>query len=605
MDEYPPEAQEFLQQAPRPDTPDLPVLDYNNFPNLHASTLPQRAPATFLSQFDKPAVAKNYNTKMAFSKAATQTKNHRSPRPPPTSRVQSLLPTKPGKATTAPASTLEVTVVHFEGLMDEHQELAIHKWALADIVHEVQAILASAFKNPIKLVSGRHPLSKPGNFIYTFSGPGLKFTNIGPYTAYLLGPFGDSGTIVPTNGWVWAQVRGVLTTNFHGQLHTPDHLLRELTTNNPALAKLAFCSSPKWQSLRVAENSERATVLFAYYDPAATTLASIDKAPVFMFAKACKLVVSGSSPSLKQCSHCWRITHNMDKCKLPPRTLQCSICGGKHHNSQHGPSCPMKHKHCGPLFDHCSCPKKCINCNKTGHTAHSRQCEHIGDHRPAPISDLPTTPHPNPQPALDADGFLPSHKPRARIIKTQEGVDTPQSRLLSGQNKFISISPDMLATPEAIQLTLAEAHIDQNTFDVEWSGDGMGAITRGQAVALTVKMGLPLTIAQTTAHISGRLKGEAARKHLAAVNTNWGGRKDDDTLATITPANYFHHTTRMTYNFPLLFLDTLSTFSEHLDVCVCVDHLYKVLSGYPRHMWPRLLHAVDISSNGTGDTSTL
>jgi len=184
-------------------------------------------------------------------------------------------------------------------------------------------------------------------------------------------------------------------------------------------------------------------------------------------------------------------------------------------------------------------------------------------------------------------------------------VDTPQSRLLSGQNKFISISPDMLATPEAIQLTLAEAHIDQNTFDVEWSGDGMGAITRGQAVALTVKMGLPLTIAQTTAHISGRLKGEAARKHLAAVNTNWGGRKDDDTLATITPANYFHHTTRMTYNFPLLFLDTLSTFSEHPDVCVCIDHLYKVLSGYPRHMWPRLLHVVDIASNGTGDTSTL
>src|SRR6266404_4124840 len=206
--------------------------------------------------------------------------------------------------------------------MDENKELAICQRPPADIVREVQAALREAFKNPIKLVSGRCPMSKLGNFVYTFSGTNLDFNKLGPYHPYLLRPFGESGTIVPTNGWAWAQVQGVMTTDFHGHLHTPEQSSRELTTNNPALNKLTFCSAPKWQSLHVAENSDRATVLFPYYDPTAQTSASIDKAPVFMFAEPCKLVVSGSSPSPKQCSRCWHITHNVSRCPMPPHTIR-------------------------------------------------------------------------------------------------------------------------------------------------------------------------------------------------------------------------------------------------------------------------------------------
>jgi len=79
------EAQKFLQQAPQPSTPDFDITDDKQFPTLRASSLPQRTPVTFLSQFNKPGVAKAYNTKMAFSKVASQTCNRRNPRPSPTS----------------------------------------------------------------------------------------------------------------------------------------------------------------------------------------------------------------------------------------------------------------------------------------------------------------------------------------------------------------------------------------------------------------------------------------------------------------------------------------------------------------------------------------
>ncbi len=541
---------------------------------------------------------------MAFSKAAAQMKNRRSPRPPPTSRVLSLLPSKPGNTTATPADTLEVTVARFSGLVDEDKELAIRQRPPADIVCDVQAALQEAFKNPAKLVSGRWPLSKPGNFMYTFSGPNLDFNKLGPYHPYLLRPFGDSGAIVPTNGWAWAQVRGVMTTDFNGHLHSSEQLTCELTANNTALNKLAFCSLPKWQSLHVVENSDCAMVLFTYYDPMAQTSASIDKAPVFMFAEPCKLMVSGSSPSPKQCSCCWRITHNVGRCPLPPHTVRCSICGGKHHNSQHGLSCPTKQKHCGPLFDHCNCPKTCLNCKKSGHTARSCQCEHIGDHCPAPLSAVPSPPRQSVSPAPDANGFVPVRKPRARIITAREGIANPQSRLLTGANQFTTISPDMLASPEAIALALADAHVDQSTLDAD-CGDRSGLLSQGLALALTVKLGLPLTATQTAACLSSRLKDGPAWKHLQAVNKEWGGRADDDSLAALTPINYFHHQTKATYNFPLLFLDTLSSTSIHPTLCVHVERLYEHLAGYPTWMWPRLLHAADLASNGTRDMGTL
>jgi len=104
---------------------------------------------------------------------------------------------------------------------------------------------------------------------------------------------------------------------------------------------------------------------------------------------------------------------------------------------------------------------------------------------------------------VDHNAFIPACKPRAQIITCKEGIETPQSKLLTGPNQFLIVSPEMLASPEEIQLALADAHIDQDALDKEWQGNGSGAIVQGQAVALTVKLGLPLTVAQTTSRLAG------------------------------------------------------------------------------------------------------
>jgi len=91
-------------------------------------------------------------------------------------------------------------------LLDEQHELALRKRTPQDIVQEVQHTLNTHLKNPPRLVTGRRPLSKPGNIVYAFSGEKLIYADILPLAKYLLGPFDDSGILVPTNGWVWAQI---------------------------------------------------------------------------------------------------------------------------------------------------------------------------------------------------------------------------------------------------------------------------------------------------------------------------------------------------------------------------------------------------------------
>jgi len=82
---------------------------------------------------------------------------------------------------------------------------------------------------------------------------------------------------------------------------------------------------------------------------------------------------------------------------------------------------------------------------------------------PAP-SPIPDTPAPN------ADGFVPVRKPHARIITACEGIATPQSRLLTSDNQFTTVTPDMLTSPDEIALALADAHVDQAALDADWGG---------------------------------------------------------------------------------------------------------------------------------------
>src|SRR6267378_6757638 len=99
----------------------------------------------------------------------------------------------------------------------------------------------------------------------------------------------------------------------------------------------------------------------------------------------------------------------------------------------------------------------------------------------------------------------------------------------------------MLATDAEIAMQLGDLHLTQAMIDSDWHSDGSGALAHGPVLAFTVKQELPFTAEQMVKRVQGRLKGNAARKHLADINKAWGGQTDDDTLAALTPLQFFLH----------------------------------------------------------------
>jgi hypothetical protein len=199
--------------------------------------------------------------------------------------------------------------------------------------------------------------------------------------------------IVPTRGWTWVQLRGVDVTYAEDEVdyvYEGSQLLSSFMAN-PCFQGADIMVPPHFQGNPANFKQRTATVIAAISDPDNTRCQRAAAEGVCMFGRQVKFVRAGDSPSLVQCSRCHQVGHyfSSPKCRLPPGENKCFRCGGPHHSDNHDFECTGSHAVQGV----CSCPKKCILCKGSGHTARDKACPRRGDFapprllKPAPVDE--------------------------------------------------------------------------------------------------------------------------------------------------------------------------------------------------------------------------
>ena len=294
-----------------------------------------------------------HETQGAFLKAKKQTQR----------KVQVQL--RPGAS-----STTEVTIIRHGGVKGS-EEARIRTRDASNIVAEVQSALSKKTAHPPRIISGRWSsrVDITGNFVYLIQGV-LSCKDVLGLSTILCGPFPGDCYAVPSDGWMWAHVRGVPTSIDEGAVFDNEELAKELFSN-VALQGLFIPGMPSWiQHPRFVATQTKATVMFAYVDKDGEVTKRLSKEAIYMFGPQVQFVPVGNKPIQVQCSKCWSLGHKFGECKLGEGEVKCFICGGKHHGSTHDYECAGKHSTTGV----CDCKFKCLLCGDTKHNAASINC---------------------------------------------------------------------------------------------------------------------------------------------------------------------------------------------------------------------------------------
>ncbi|KAH9030215.1 hypothetical protein EDB85DRAFT_2146858 [Lactarius pseudohatsudake] len=127
-------------------------------------------------------------------------------------------------------SRTEVTVARGKGLMDPAKEKGLRTTAPQSIVMSVRTKLERQVKEPLIILGGRWSLNlNSSNFIWVLAGQ-VSDDCILSFKKWLCKPFAGS-VLIPNEGWTWAQVQGVPTTDPHSVVWEEHHLLSELRNN--------------------------------------------------------------------------------------------------------------------------------------------------------------------------------------------------------------------------------------------------------------------------------------------------------------------------------------------------------------------------------------
>ena len=268
------------------------------------------------------------------------------------------------------SSTTEVTIIRHGGVKGD-EEARIRARSAANIVAEVQNTLQKKTAHPPRIVSGRWSsrVDITGNFVYLIQGV-LSCKEVLGLSTTLCGPFPGDCYAVPSDGWMWAHIRGVPTSLEEGAVLNNEDLAKELFSNS-ALQGLFIPGMPSWlQHPRFVATQSKATVMFAYVDKDGETTKKLAKEAIYMFGSQVQFVPVGNKPIQQQCSKCWALGHKFGECKLGEGEVKCFVCGGKHHGSTHDFECAGKHKTPGV----CDCKFKCMLCGDHKHNAASINC---------------------------------------------------------------------------------------------------------------------------------------------------------------------------------------------------------------------------------------
>ncbi|KAH9030200.1 hypothetical protein EDB85DRAFT_1891671 [Lactarius pseudohatsudake] len=272
----------------------------------------------------------------------------------------------------------------------------------ASSLAKANTAIAHQTAKPLRLLYGHwsHEADRTGNFVYVLAGK-LTMAQILPYQEWLCAPF-PGASLVPSEGWFWAQLRGVITHSDTGKFFLEDELEAELRLH-PAFETVLFIVQPHWLTHPNNIREATATVGFAMEDPTGAVMQAAMAGPVSMFSYQVKFVPCGDLPTLIQCGRCYMIGHctNDKACKWHTDQIRCQCCGLDHHIDDHHFECPNQHTVLGV----CKCKYKCLLCGEMGHDAHSRKCSKHGDF-PAPKL-AKVTGHSAPPPALPQGSMAP------------------------------------------------------------------------------------------------------------------------------------------------------------------------------------------------------
>ncbi|KAH9020756.1 hypothetical protein EDB84DRAFT_1441712 [Lactarius hengduanensis] len=188
---------------------------------------------------------------------------------------------QPG-ASPAPRNTTRVVVARHGGFTDATREAALRGDLPERIAASVRSAIERSTSNPIKILSGRWAkgVEKTGNYVYNITGK-IPMDRILQFSKFLLQPF-PGGTLIPAEGWCWAQLREVLVHDDDNNVHTEDTLFEEIT-RNPVFDGIPFVQRPHWERDIMKIDTATATVIFAYIDPAGKVAKEAKNAGIFMF----------------------------------------------------------------------------------------------------------------------------------------------------------------------------------------------------------------------------------------------------------------------------------------------------------------------------------
>ena len=268
------------------------------------------------------------------------------------------------------SSTTEITIIR-RGGVDGPEEDEVRARSPESIVSQVQQSLASKTAHPPKILSGRWSsrVDITGNFIFIIHGV-LDATQVGHLSSFLCHPFPGDCYAVPSDGWMWAHVRGVPTADADGVVFDNDQLAEALF-DNPCFQNLFIPGAPTWlQHPNFVATQDKATVFFAYVDRNNEVTKKATKESIVMFGRQIQFVPVGSKPVVDQCTRCWALGHKNRDCKLVAGVVRCYVCNGSHHGDVHDFECAGKHKSPGV----CDCKFKCSLCGDPKHNASSIHC---------------------------------------------------------------------------------------------------------------------------------------------------------------------------------------------------------------------------------------
>ncbi|KAH9023987.1 hypothetical protein EDB84DRAFT_1564554 [Lactarius hengduanensis] len=227
----------------------------------------------------------------------------------------------PTRSVPVPRNTTRVVVARHGGFSDTTKEATLRGDLPERIAASVRSAIERSTSNPIKILSG-HPME----WILQFS-------------KFLLQPF-PGGTLIPAEGWCWAQLREVLVHDDDNTVRTEESLFEEIT-RNPVFDGIPFVQRPHWERDVMRIDTATATVIFAYIDPAGKVAKEAKSTGIFMYNYGAKFVFSGDTPPPKQCGRCFLIGHvtNAPECRWNGKN-RCVRCGLDHHHDDHNTSCP-------------------------------------------------------------------------------------------------------------------------------------------------------------------------------------------------------------------------------------------------------------------------